>query len=159
MYLISKKLYRSIYFSLNLINFFFFFFFDYNHKILTLPLAICTLPHLGCSVIQYNLNPLTFANGKFRRGLCIRNLVVTDISVCETPILQTGISLIKNVYQSEVFFDLRVSISSKLLVSEISPGNVIIILTYQVLMILKMASKKTPPGWKQVLEYKPSVKG
>ena len=52
----------------------------------------------------------------------MRNLVLTDIYVRETSILQTGISLIKNIYQSEIFFDLRVSILYKLLVSEISPG-------------------------------------
>ena len=59
----------------------------------------------------------------------------TDISVCETPILQTGISLIKNMYQSEVSFDLCVSILYKLLVSEIGPRNVIIMLTHQILII------------------------
>ena len=52
----------------------------------------------------------------------MRNLVLTDIYVREKSILQTGISLIKNIYQSEIFFDLRVSILYKLLVSEISPG-------------------------------------
>ena len=52
----------------------------------------------------------------------MRNLVLTDVYVRETSILQTGISLIKNIYQSEIFFDLRVSILYKLLVSEISPG-------------------------------------
>ena len=34
----------------------------------------------------------------------IGNVMVADISVCETPILQTGISLIKNIYQSEILF-------------------------------------------------------
>ena len=56
----------------------------------------------------------------------MRNLMVTDISVRETPILQAGMSLIKNIYQSEVFFHLRVSILYKLLVLEISLGNAII---------------------------------
>ena len=75
------------------------------------------------SLVYYiAINPLPVANGKFRRGLCMRNLVLTDIYVRETSILQTGISLIKNIYQSEIFFDLRVSILYKLLVSEISPG-------------------------------------
>ena len=52
----------------------------------------------------YLFNPLIVANGNFRCGLCMQNLVVTDISICETPIWQAGISLIKNIYQSEVFF-------------------------------------------------------
>ena len=38
-------------------------------------------------------NPLTVPNGKFRRRLCMRNLVLTDISICKT-----------NICQSEVFF-------------------------------------------------------
>ena len=54
--------------------------------------------------VPYLINPLTTANGKFCCRLCMQNLVVTDISVREAPILQTGISLIKNIYQSEVFF-------------------------------------------------------
>ena len=33
----------------------------------------------------------------------MRNLMVADISVCETPILQAGISLIKDLYQNELF--------------------------------------------------------
>ena len=33
----------------------------------------------------------------------MQNLVVTDISIRKTPILQTGVSLIKNIHQSEVF--------------------------------------------------------
>ena len=87
-------------------------------------------------LLYYFFNPLTVANGKFCRGLCMQNLVVTDISVCETPVLQTGISLIKNIYQSEVIFYLWVSILYKLLVSEISPENVMIMLTHQILIIL-----------------------
>ena len=77
----------------------------------------------------------------------MRNHVVTDISVRETHILQTGISLIKHIYQSKVFFDMRVSILYKLCVLEISPGNVIIMLTHQIVIILKMASKEamSPP--------------
>ena len=77
----------------------------------------------------------------------MRNHVVTDISVRETHILQTGISLIKHIYQSKVFFDMRVIILYKLCVLEISPGNVIIMLTHQLVIILKMASKEamSPP--------------
>ena len=33
----------------------------------------------------------------------MQNLVVTDISIRKTPILQTGVYLIKNIHQSEVF--------------------------------------------------------
>ena len=59
-------------------------------------------------LLYYFFNPLTVANGKFCRGLCMQNLVVTDISVCETPVLQTGISLIK-IYISERGYFLFVS--------------------------------------------------
>ena len=65
----------------------------------------------------------------------MQNLVVTDTCVRETLILQTGISLIKNIYQSEVFSFICESVY-KLLVPEISPGNVIIMLTHQILIIL-----------------------
>ena len=93
-------------------------------------------------VAELTFNPLTVANRKFCYGLCMQNLVVTDISVHETPILQTGNSLIKNIYQSKFFFlfffffDLRVSISYKLLVLEISPGNVILMVTHQLVIDL-----------------------
>ena len=66
-------------------------------------------------------------------------------------------------------FDLQVSISYKLLVLAISPGNVVIMLTHQILIILKMESNshfccffvfsKILSGLKQVLEYNPWVKG
>ena len=55
-------------------------------------------------VAEVTFNPLTVANRKFCYGVCMQNVVVTDISVHETPILQTGNSLIKNIYQSEFFF-------------------------------------------------------
>ena len=68
------------------------------------------------------------------------------ISVCETPILQTGISLIKHISE-QGFFYLRVSILYNLCVMEISPGNVMIMLNSQTLIIFKMASKEavSPP--------------
>ena len=116
------------------------------------------------SVTKQYVNPLTVADRKFHRRLCMWNLVVTDISVHEKPFLQTGISLIKNIYQSGFFFYLQVSILYKLFVSEISLGNVIIILTYHLFInhsrkFLFFLKKKTLPGKKQMPEYNLLVKG
>ena len=116
------------------------------------------------SVTKQYVNPLTVADRKFRCRLFMWNLVVTDISVHEKPFLQTGISLIKNIYQSEFFFYLQVSILYKLFVSEISLGNVIIILTYHLFInrsrkFLFFFLKKTLSSKKQMPEYNLLVNG
>ena len=43
-------------------------------------------------------NPLTVPNGKFRRRLCMRNLVLTDISICKTNICQSEVFLFASQY-------------------------------------------------------------
>ena len=62
----------------------------------------------------------------------MQNLVVADISVRETPISQTGISLIKSMYKSEVVF--RFAIQYFIQASRIGNQPGIILHTHQILI-------------------------